>query len=263
MPLSFARGNRVTLVSIILIVFSCTSLFLWLSLVPKAPTEDTLLRRAYEQIATVRAYTQSVQTEVQLADRLLQVDGRYYHNGAESRFASIATTTLVILNGKKSEKHSFTLQNISIYNDVYTKIDTESDILRSTIPHTPLWQHFKKDSIPEQFVNISVSGPVLDNLLLFNENGAFLDLVQSHGSSKWGDTSLEKYTLKLSNEAPMGVGGTLGTLLGRIGKDGHVEVWIESESAIIRYMVFTGENYVSTTSISAINTPYIIKAPSN
>ncbi len=263
MPLSFAGGNRSMLVSIILIVFSCTSLFLWTALSPQDPVDDTLLRRAYEQVSLIHAYTQSVQTEVQLADRLLQVDGMYFHNGAESRFASVATTTLIIPNGRKSEKHSFTLRNISIYNDVYTKIDTQSEILRSTIPSTPTWQHFNKDSIPDTFVNISVSGPVLDNLLLFNEKGAFLELVESHGVVKWGDASFEKYTLKLSDKAPLKVGGTLGTLLGRIGTSGRIEVWIDAETAQIHHMVFKGDNYVSTTTISAINTPPLIEAPQN
>lgn len=146
-------------------------------------------------------------------------------------------------------------------NEVYTKVETDSELLMSTIPHSPLWRHFTRDSIPQPFINIAVSGPILDNLLILSRGGSYLALAASHGTEPWGDEMLVHYTFTLSEEGQKSIGGTLGTLLGRVGESGYVDVWIDEASAEPRYMVFQGENYSSTTTISAINIPKAIEPP--
>lgn len=258
MSSSFAHGNRTALAIIVVFIFVATSLGIWYSLQPPGPKNDELLERTFSGIAVITSYTQSVETEIDLSDRKLLVSGEYYLNGPDNRFESVATTTLRISVGTKDEEHSFTLRNISIGEDVYSKIDTRSPVLAQTIPHSPEWRHFSKNQIPEAFADIAISGPILDNLLLFRD-GAFLELIQSYGEETWGNERLVRYAFTISREAPE-AGGTLATLLGRIG-DGRVDMWIEPESASLRHAVFSGPSYHSTTTFSFMNIPRTINAP--
>lgn len=259
MPASFARGNRLALAGVMLLVFGATSFGIWYYLQPHE-LEDALLQKTFAGIASIATYTQSVETEINLSDRNLVVRGEYYLNGPENRFQSIATTTLRVPQGRKIEEHSFTLQNISIGDDIYSKIETESPLLQETIPHSANWRHFTKGHIPDEFADIAVSGPILDNLLLFSQGGAFLVPRESYGEEMLGAERLARYSFTLS-ESVRRIGGTLGTLVGRIGESGRVDVWIDPSSATLRQAVFTGENYHSTTTFSAMNIPHEIRAP--
>ncbi|MFZ2555702.1 MAG: hypothetical protein WAZ27_03875 [Minisyncoccia bacterium] len=260
MPSSFARGNRLILSGIILLIFGTTSIGIWLYLVPPTVKDDALLKRMFEQVGLITSYAQSVETAITLSDRELMVRGEYYLNGPQNRFESIATTTLRIPEGKNVEEHSFTLRNISINDDIYTKIETESPALKKTIPHSSEWRHFTKNQIPDAFADIAVSGPTLDNLLLFSGSGAYLELVEARGEEAVSDERLVHYRFRLSQSLPQ-LGGTLETLMGRIGRDGHVDVWIDPESAMVRHAAFVGENYHSTTTFSAMNISREIEAP--
>lgn len=260
MPSSFARGNRLVLFVIIIVVFGATSIGIWYFLQPQRVLEDSLLLRVFERINTITSYTQSVETEITLSDRTLIVRGEYYLNGPENSFESIATTTLRIPVGAKDEEHSFTLRNISIGDQVYSRIETQSPVLRETIPHSPEWRHFTKGQIPEAFADIAVSGPILDNLLLFSQSGVYLRLLESHGEEALGDERFARYSFVLSESIPR-LGGTLGTLVGRIGDSGRVDIWIDPASATLKQAVFTGENYHSTTTFFSMNIPRMITAP--
>ncbi len=261
MPTVFFRDHRVSLVVLALFFFILTSAGMWFYLTPAPLEYDELLKKTLDTVPEIRTYSQKVETTVFLSDRKLHVEGMYSLNGPDSSFSSDATTTLSFFEGKQLKTSVFTLHNISIGNDVYVKVHTNDPQLQTTIPHSPSWRHFERTHIPPEFTNIAVSGPVLDNLLLLKEGGAYLSLIESHGTSEWNDAAYARYTFELSKEASVNLGGTLGSLMQRIGDTGTIDIWIDEAEARVKYMVFNGENYHSTTTISAINTPPIIVPP--
>ncbi len=122
-----------------------------------------------------------------------------------------------------------------------------------------MWHAFNKNSIPSQFKDIAVSGPTLDNLLLFRDSGSYVTLVEKKGDAVWGDETFSRYMMKLSPDAPENPGGTLGTLLQRL-RGGTIDIWIDDQS-MVRHMVFQNDNYRSTTTLSNLNAPPAILPP--
>ncbi len=258
MPISFARGNRLTTALVASIVFVVTTTLLWLYLRPPGAAIDEHLKSAFTNVERVTSYNQNSQTEIDLSDRRLHIEGVYSLNGPRLEFASIATTSILIPTQNGTVTHSFTLENISIQDDLYTKIDTSSPLLRASIPHGP-WRHFKKNAVPTELKDIAVSGPILDTLLLFSSQGSYVSLITSHGDTMWNQEKMRRYTFKLSPEVRALHGGTLETLVGRIAT-GTVDIWIDREDTI-RHAVLNGDTYHSTTTFSHFNTPPIIVAP--
>lgn len=225
------------------------------------PKLDGPILRVLEQIAYIDSYTQIVETEVTFPSRLLQISGTYYNNEAEGRFATLSTTTLSMLDQPDDlRSHSFTHENIAIENDIYTRIQTDSPILRKSIKNGKEWWHFHKGSIPKPFENIAIAGPILDSLMLLSEGGKYITLLEKHGVDLWGDKKLLRYTFKTSNITPS-VDGALKALVARIGKDGTIDVWIDETEPTVKYLVFKNDGYHSTTTISGINNPHLIAPP--
>jgi len=152
--------------------------------------------------------------------------------------------------------------NISLNDDVYFKIETTSEFLRNTIPHSPEWQHYKRDRVPPQLTDIAIWGPIIDTLLLFRNEGAYIQLLDIHGESRWAEDILARYTFQRSDEDTDHIGGTLATLLQRIG-GGTVDIWIDPSTKTVRHIVITSDNYVSTTTLSNINTVSGIVSPAS
>jgi hypothetical protein len=225
------------------------------------PELDAAFKQMLEDISAVRAYTQYVQTEIAMSDRHLRVVGTYYIDEIGNRFASSATTTLTMPDLPPSEReHSFTLQNVSIGVNVYTRIETESELLKKTIPASPRWQRFQKDNIPSTFDNIAVPGPILDNLKLLGAGGTYLTLQGTPAIEKWNDELLTRYSFVLSDTAPKNSGGTLQALFERIG-DGTIDVWLDTETAVLKFMRFENDSYISTTTVHYEGAPPPIIAP--
>ena len=203
-----------------------------------------------ERIPAITSYIQDVTTKTAVGDRTLTITGTYLIDGPSARFSSKATTTLAIPN---EGTHDFVLENISIGTAVYTRLTTTSSLLRESIPQSPEWQRFEKDSIPERWRDIAVSGPTLDILLLFRENGSYLEEIP--------DTDDDPLTLlyKLSSHAPRDAGGTLGTLAQRIG-NGTVRLTI-AESGDLERVEIASDGYSSDVHISNINSVPLIEAP--
>lgn len=238
------------------VVVSGAALAFWLFF-PREEVPDALLRNTFANAPVIHAYTQHVATETDIAERTLRVEGVYHINRTSSSFSSSATTTLTIPDG--SEPQVFNLANVSVGEDVYVKVETADESLRSRIPHSPEWRHFNRLQIPDAFKDIAIAGPILDNMLLFSENGVFLRLVDNRGREDWGSESLARYSFTLKN-TPESVGGTLRTLFDRIG-DGTVDIWVDPDRAEVRHMVVASDAYYSTTTFSNVNHTPDIAAP--
>lgn len=220
------------------------------------PRFDPPLETAIQAVQSLDSYAALVDTKTALSDRTIEVRGLYLLDYRAQAYASYATTTLSGVPGI-DEKPSFSLANVAVGDDVYVKIDTASPVLKGQIPHSRQWRHFKKDAIPEPFREIAVAGPVLDNLALFREKGAYIE-VQSSTSTTLRDEPVFMYSVVLSPKARSVRGGTLETLIRRIGA-GTVEIYVSS-STLARTVVH-GDNYVSTTTFLSFNSPLGIEAP--
>jgi|CXWL01.1.fsa_nt_gi hypothetical protein len=217
------------------------------------PPLDALMEKVLDQVAATHAYTQHVETDIDLEGRHMRVVGVYDIDASVGSFASHSTTTFSIPDAPPKERdHVFTLENISIGDDVYTKIQTNSKLLQSTIPHSLDWKHFRKNAIPPQFVNIATPEPILDNLSLFGAHGKYIALVKNYGEEERGGETLSHYTFKLSEHAS-GAGGAVGALAERLGESGAIDVWVNASGATLRYLEFRNGSYRSTTAISGIN----------
>jgi hypothetical protein len=243
--------SRRTVMILVGVSIAALLLFGWLWFVRKsAPVADDMLLSALASVPGTDSYTQTAATETEIAGRNLKVEGIYHVDRKNGRFASSATTTLTIPDN--DERQIFNLMNISIGEDVFVKIETTDEDLQARIPHSPEWKHFSRMTVPVAFADIAVSGPILDNLLLFSENGAYLRLTENHGKEKWGEEELLRYAFVVADDAPKEAGGTLQTLLDRIG-DGTVDIWIDGDGTGIRHMVVASGQYHSTTTFSNAN----------
>lgn len=221
---------------------------------------DTQLQAALQAVQSHRMYEATVETATALSDRSIVVFGLYRLDFERNRFGTYATTTLTIPRNKATERtHNFTFRNLSIENDIYVHIDTQSALLRKTIPYGPEWHHFSADAVPAQFKDIAVFGPVLDNLALLAKNGAYLSLSGEPSERMYGGELFRVYSFKLSEKAASASGGTLQSLIRRIGT-GDVHIWLDTTPRV-RLMTFRGDNYVSTTTILGVNSAVEIEAP--
>jgi hypothetical protein len=159
----------------------------------------------------------------------------------------------------RAADQSFTLQDVSIGRDVYVKIDTDSPALAKTIPASPQWRHFDALGIPPQFEGIATAGPILDNLRIFSEKGAYLDFQHKVGPETIGELSLVRYTFRLSSRRPADPDDSLVSIMDEIA-DGTVEVWIDPDH-MVRMLSFRSPGYSSTTTLSAIDIPQDIGPP--
>lgn len=220
----------------------------YLNKISPIPMEDPLLAASIGKVAENRAYLQHVETKTVVSDRDIRVVGDYMINHTYSEYASRATTTLSIPEeGGLTTEHQFTLTNIAIGDDVYSKIETESELLKKTIPHSTAWRRLKRDEIPPELNNIAIPGPILDNLKILSNKGIYLVVLKKQEEEVEGYGELVRYTLKLSKETPEE--GTLGSVLQRIGSEGLVDLWIQESTSEPRIIRFENNSYHSTTTI--------------
>lgn len=218
------------------------------------PQFDESLTTAFQTAADVYAYTQEDVTETDISGRTLRIEGVYYNNARTGAYVSAATTTIMIPD---DGEHTFSLENTSVGDDVYTRVVTESPLLRNQIAFDAAWHHFRRDAIPSEFQDIAVSGPILDHLALFTRNGSYLNLLE--GPLTDASSTMPQYTFRLAPGAHRNAGGTLATLMDRID-DGRIRIWIDSEHRI-RQIVIEDESFRSTTTLSGFNEPRIIGRP--
>ncbi len=220
---------------------------------------DEPLRSALKALQRPDSYEMSVETRTVLSGRTIVVSGLYRLDKSAKRFGSYATTTLTIPDEMPARReHIFTLDNVSIGEDIYLRIDTQSPLLKMSIPYSSAWRHFNAREIPTQFTDIAVSGPVLDDLALLSSNGRYLSPSGEPRDVSYEGTDYDVYAFTLSERSADITGGTLESLVHRIG-GGNILLWIADSQ--IRMLTFEGENYLSTTSIRSVNTALNISPP--
>lgn len=244
-----------------LVVVSVLSASVTYYFLTKKPEIDAPMTAVLQKVSEADVYTQFVETEFVVGMRHFAIKGTYRNNSTEGRYESVSTTTLMFLDSPSEPLHSFTLHNISVGNEIYTKLETESELLKKTVPLSKEWQRFTRGAVPDAFADIAVSGPVLDNIRILDKEGMYLALTESPYDETWGEETLRRYHFVLSDAAEAKVGGTLETLFARVG-DGSVDVWIDAQAGEVRYIRFENPPYYSTTTLSFGNSLPAIAAPS-
>lgn len=223
-----------------------------------APSVDPSLKQVFRKVSAIKSYSQYVETEAVFPDRTLTILGTYLIDSPKTAFASYSTTTLLIQGDKSA--HVFTHQNLAIGSDVYMKIETMDPVLLKNIQSSPDWRYFQSTEIPDSLSGIVVPGPIQDNVQILGQNGSWLSLVKVWGAESWGETSLLRYTFRLSGKKP-GRETPLTALLSRIGPSGVVDAWIDPQTFEPRYLRFSNSTYTSTTTLRGINASPLIEAP--
>ncbi len=206
----------------------------------REPRHDALFEAALQNADATTAYTQDSTVRLRLDDRMLEVRG-IYRVDRKGRYASWATTTLIIPDEPPRE---FVLENISFGEEVYMRLTTEDPYLKKSIAHDPAWRHFSHTAIPAQFVDIAVWGPIIDNLLLFSEKGAYLS-PEGAPVLDTGEQALQRYTLTRKDRAPA-AGGTLAMLLDRAA-GAEITVWVDEKESRIHRLLIKKEGYEADT----------------
>ncbi len=220
-------------------------------------TLDTLMKETLAHVAQVQSYSQDVTTSVAFPDRTLHIVGTYHIDRKSRNYASFSTSTLKIA---ELGEHTFFVENLSLEDTIYTRISTESPLLTTTIPQTDGWKSFPNTAIPKELENIALPGPTLDNLLLFSENGRFIQLQEKMGEEVVRDATLNHYRFSLSGALPENPGPVKG-LIERIGPSGHIDVWVDPSSTMIRELRFENDAYSSHTVIRSVDIPLVVTPP--
>ncbi len=214
--------------------------------------DDDLLNAVYAALEDVETYTQVVTTETELSDRKLFVEGVYTNDRKQGIYSSVATTTLLIRSSDDS--YTFTLSNIALPNEVFVRIDAEEGALSTTVPVNQGWTRLPADAVPQEFKDIAIPGPILDNVSIFQKSGSLLSLTKRLGEDSVFGTPLRRFefTFKAGATIP---DGPAKALYGRLEDGGTISVWVTPEDATLHHIVFSNPPYISTTSIQAINNP--------
>jgi hypothetical protein len=226
------------------------------------PDYEKAYEKAVSAVATIKSWNQSTQTETKATDRELYVSGIYTIDHRNKNYSSRSTTTLKINEAGAISLHNFSFENISVGKDIYINIKTESERLKSTMQTTEGWYLFDKNSIPENFKNIAISGPVMDSLNIFKKNGKYVKIIKSGDSENLEGKNCFRYELVLNEKAFTKQGDLeLGNMADRIGKAGIIELWINKETSEIEQIMIKNPPYYSISRIRDINKTNEIKPP--
>lgn len=248
-----------------LLVLVCIAGLLALGVVlyykPFSSAFDARLQAALTGVQGLHSYEMQDETRAILPAHIIEINGRYRLNFDAQRYESVSTTTLTMLEVRPpTNVHTFTLQHRSIADDIYVRIQTDSPVLQKTIPYGPQWRHFKSNAIPDRFIDIAVAGPILDNLALLRENGAYLSPTGAPVDISVASTTYHVYSFTLSKKATLVPDGPVRGLIDFIAT-GTIDVWIDDVPSV-RAMRINGSTYVSTSTFSKVNTPLDISPPS-
>jgi hypothetical protein len=221
---------------------------------------DDRLKLALTALQGIHTYELSDITRADVQDRIIEIEGSYRLDYDARAYASESTTTLIQRDIKPPKnRHVFTLEHRSISDDIYVKIFTESALLRKTIPYSVDWKHFKSTAVPDRFVDIAVAGPILDNLALFDKNGAYLSVTGKPVERVVASTTYHTYSFTLSDRSKEVLAGPLKGLIDLIAT-GTITVFVD-DTPSVRMMHISGPSYESTSTILRVNTPLPIQAP--
>lgn len=213
------------------------------------------IEQVFSSVESVTSYVQTVETQLSVAERLVTIQGTYKNDRAKNAYAS-ESSTVVRVPGDPVQ-FRFTTENIALGGRVYVRIKADEGT-PTTVPKG-VWHSFDYASIPKDFETLAIPGPVLDNLLLFSEGGKYLRLEGAQGSDTTFGPQMLRYRFSVSGMAPE-TPSPLTVLLERIGQ-GTVDVWVGASSTVAA-LVIVNPPYYSTTTLSDINNPLGITAPS-
>jgi hypothetical protein len=220
--------------------------------------QDEVLERVFANAANIDFYTQEVRTETALSGRHIVVEGVYHNDIKNAAFSSISTTTVRVPD--VSFPIAFTLYNVSINGNVYTKAESENPELITTVQVGGGWRQFSAREIPQEYKSIAIAGPVLDNLSLISNNGTHLSLKKTAPNDETFGAPLLRYSFTVRSSLK-DHSGALSAIYERLKETGTADIWVSEETAEVRHMVFKNPPYFSTTTISNIGTPQVIDTP--
>jgi len=251
-------GKRVLVPVLAALSVICLIALLYIHLAGSRYEFDDLMLKVLAQTALQTSYAERAETQVRVSGRYLWIDGIYKIDLKNDLFAALSTTTLGEADGSaRRTTQIFTLSNISVGKEVYFNLETRSKELGYIMTEGAGWHAYKSDAIPSRLTNIAVSGPILDDLALFRDDGMYLTPVRKIEKRM---NNLVGYELKLSGKSPT-TDGPLSSLIGRIGNTGKIYVWVDEKTTSISSVHFSGNGYESTTTILNFDTEQNISHP--
>lgn len=214
-------------------------------------------KRTLDAAGAALTYDISVETRLILPDRVIHILGSYSGNRKTQSYAAVSTTTLHLKD--IPTPHIFVLKNVALGDTIFTSLESASTLIKKTMPATNGWKQLTSKTIPKEFENIAIAGPVSDNLLILSESGKYLTLRANMTLRNATEKSFAHYRFSIADVPPPA--GVLETLFRRIGKEGYVDIWIDRTRPEQFVMLFSNQHYNSTTTVNAINKPVVIQAP--
>lgn len=189
----------------------------------------------------------------------LHIIGVYLVDHAHKEFAAYSTTTL---ERAGQSPISFLLDDLSLGSDVYVRVKNETPAFRLAVPADGTWQHFPAYAIPSAYAGIAVAGPLVDDLALLADNGAYVSFVKDDGPAHLEGALLTRYTLALSPSVTTAPTSVVRDTAKLVGPNGAIDLWIDPSNATVVAMRLTnGSTYTSTTTFSRFNVPLYLSAP--
>jgi hypothetical protein len=250
-PISRSATVKASVVFLLLLFFA----YLYRTGLHQAP--DPRLNAAFAKAGSTGSYAQEDRTEAVVGDKRLVIRGSYLVDRPKNAYLSLSTTTVYV--GGSHTGQSFTLANISVGNDVFSKMEVGGSAPETSIPSSESWRHFKSNDIPAEYIGIAIPGPLLDSLRLFGEGGTYLRLDHTMGDEDLSGQAVARYRFRLSDKTPPSPGGTLEALIGHIAT-GTVDAWIAPDGTIEQIAIVSA-GYAATTSLSRFGEDLGITAP--
>ncbi len=223
----------------------------------RGPQLDDLIKEAFSSAELTTAYAQDVVTETNIEDRHIRVAGTYVLDDTNKRYSSNASTELTLPDGTV---YSFSLQTITIGEDIYTRVESKSPALNLTVPASREWKQFKTNAIPTEYREIATPRPPIDNLTLFRKSGDYLTIKESRRDEERDREKLARYTFGLSSLAFTETTGPVSMIAERVGVHGTIDVWVSESDKHIRYIRLSNHPYSSETKVTTSPLP-VITAP--
>jgi hypothetical protein len=227
----------------------------WWYWIHRGPLLDELIRGAFANAELTNAYAQEVVTETDIEDRHISVSGEYVLDDANKSFSSRATTELTLPDGTV---HSFNLSTVTLGEDMYTRVQSQSPTLNLTVPVSDEWKHFKTNAIPIEYRDVATPRPPIENLALFKKGSEYLSIKEGRRDEERDGEKLARYTFTLSSRAFIETMGPVSMIAERVGVHGTIDVWVRESDKQIRYIRLANPPYSSNTKISTSPLPTIV-----
>lgn len=250
----FRFFKNIWLILIVAVIVLVSAFGAWWYWTHRSPQLDELILEAFANAELTTAYSQEVETETNIEDRHIRVIGAYVLDDANKRYSSQATTELTLPDGTV---HTFNLHTVTIGDDMYTRVESQSAALNLTVPASREWKNFKTNAIPAEYRDIATPRPPIDNLTLFRKNGEYLTIKEGRRGEDHDGEHLARYSFGLSSLAFTETTGPVSMIAERVGVHGDIDVWVRESDKQIRYIRLSNHPYSSETKITTSPLPVI------